>query len=177
MFWVFLWVWIHYTLPKPVGGMSSCNNFSKRQQPDKSGWQNTTFSSQATKPGGCWTGECLLLCLAWIKPSMATRYCQHINHYTNIYPCLLGPVLGVVVQKRHPFTLSNLPSSQSAFEAPKSIRNATLLQKAWSTTMKPTKTAFPREEPWPSPGTRTKSAPSVTIVKRVCQASTTFGWA
>lgn len=40
---------------------------------------------------------------------MAARYCPHINHDANIYPCLLGPVLGVVVHKRHPVSLSNFP--------------------------------------------------------------------
>lgn len=52
-----------------------------------------------------------------------------------------------------------------------------MLQKAWSTSMRPTKTAFPREGPWLSPGTPMKSMPCGIMVKGACPVSMTFGWA
>lgn len=85
-----MWVWIHYMFPKPFEGMITCNNFSN--------FNNLTNVDDKT-PQYCVVAEiasyCLLLCLAWVKPSLVTHHCQHINHYTNIYQCLLGLVLGM----------------------------------------------------------------------------------
>lgn len=73
--------------------------------------------------------------------------------------------------------MSNFASLQSVSEAQKFTRNATLLQRAWSNSMKLMKTAFPREGPWLSPETLMRSMPSETMVKGVCPVSMTFGWA
>lgn len=73
--------------------------------------------------------------------------------------------------------MSKFASLQSVCEAQNFTRNATLLQKARSTSMMPMKTAFPREGPWLSPETPMKSMPSETMVKEACQVSMTFGWA
>lgn len=68
-------------------------------------------------------------------------------------------------------------SPQCVFEAQKFTGNATLLRKARSTSTKPTKTAFPREGRWLSPGAPTRSMPSETTARGACQVSMTFGWA
>ena len=73
--------------------------------------------------------------------------------------------------------MSNLTSLQSVSEAQNFTRSATLPRKAWSTSTKPMKTAFPRVGPWLSPEALMKSTPSETMVKGACRGSMTFGWA
>lgn len=107
---------------------------------------------------------------------MLTHHCHCTSFIPQLFTAIGQIQSWIIILQKH-LNMSNFTSLQSVSEAQNFTRSATLLWKAWSTSTKPTKTAFPGEGRWLSPEAPMKSMPSETMVKGACQGSMSFGWA